>query len=233
MNVYDYNKSHGVKDISIYEIAKTYDSKYEETTKIAGLMTGSYITNTWKKDFEIDFYLVKGIIEDLLNYMGYENRYSFTRSTCKDLHPGVQANIILDGKNIGIIGKVHPNITKKDIYVFECDLNSLYGKTSKLKYKEAYKYPSIEKDMAFILDKTIDVSEIEKTIKKASNKTLQKINVFDVYQGENIDQNKKSVAFNLLFNGIDRTLTDDEVMSSFNKIIEKVTLTHNAELRDK
>ena len=233
MNVYEYNKSHGVKDISIYEIAKTYDSKYEETTKIAGLMTGSYITNTWKKDFEIDFYLVKGIIEDLLNYMGYENRYSFTRSTCKDLHPGVQANIILDGKNIGIIGKVHPNITKKDIYIFECNLNSLYGKTSKLKYKEAYKHPSIEKDMAFILDKSIDVSEIEKTIKKASNKTLQKISVFDVYQGENIAQNKKSVAFNLLFNGIDRTLTDDEVMSSFNKIIEKVTSTHNAELRDK
>ena len=87
--------------------------------------------------------------------------------------------------------------------------------------------------MAFILDKTIDVSEIEKTIKKASNKTLQKINVFDVYQGENINQNKKSVAFNLLFNGIDRTLTDDEVMTSFNKIIEKVTTTHNAELRDK
>ena len=87
--------------------------------------------------------------------------------------------------------------------------------------------------MAFILDKTIDVSEIEKTIKKASNKTLQKINVFDVYQGENINQNKKSVAFNLLFNGIDRTLTDDEVMTSFNKIIEKVTTTHHDELRDK
>lgn len=233
MNTYLYNKSHGVKDISIYEISKTYDESYDEITKIAGLMTGNYITNTWKKNLEIDFYVVKGIVEDLICYMGYEGRYSFGRSTCSDLHPGVQANIILDGKNIGIIGKVHPNITKKDIYVFELNLNSLYGKTSKLKYKEAFKYPSIQKDMAYIIDKGIDVGDIIKTIKKASNKTLQEVSVFDVYEGENISSDKRSVAFNLVFNGIDRTLTDDEVMEVFNKIIDKVTSTYKAELRDK
>lgn len=233
MNVYEYNKAHGVKDISIYEIAKTYDDKYNEEPLITGLMTGSYITNTWKKDLEIDFYVVKGIIEDLICYMGYEGRYSFVRSECSDLHPGVQANIVLDGKVIGIIGKVHPNITKKDIYIFELNLNDLYGKTSKLKYKEAYKYPSIQKDMAYILEKKIDVSEVIKTIKKAANKTLQEVSVFDVYEGEHIDTDKKSVAFNLVFNGIDRTLTDDEVMEVFNKIINKVTSTYNAVLRDK
>ena len=233
MNVYEYNKAHGVKDISIYEIAKTYDASYQEVTKVAGLMTGSYLHNSWKKDFEVDFYVVKGIIEDLLCYMGYEDRYSFTRSNCLDCHPGVQANIVLDGRVIGIIGKVHPNITKKDIYVFELNLDNIYGRTAKLKYKEAFKYPSIQKDMAFILEKSIDASEVIKTIKKASDKTLQDIDVFDVYQGENVDANKKSVAFSLTFNGIDHTLTDDEVMVVFNKIIDKVKLTHRAELRDK
>ena len=233
MNVYEYNKDHGVKDISIYEIAKTYDKNYIETTKIAGLMTGSILQNSWKTNYEIDFYVVKGVIEDLLNYMGYEKRFSLVRSNCKDLHPGVQANIILDGKSIGIIGKVHPNITKKDIYVFELNLNNLIGKTSKLKYKEAFKYPSIQKDMAFILDKNIDTSEVIKTIQKASNKTCQAIDVFDVYEGENIDSSKKSVAFSLTFNGLDRTLTDEEVMESFNKIIDKVITTHKVELRDK
>ena len=165
--------------------------------------------------------------------MGYEDRYSFTRSNCLDCHPGVQANIVLDGRVIGIIGKVHPNITKKDIYVFELNLDNIYGRTAKLKYKEAFKYPSIQKDMAFILEKSIDASEVIKTIKKASDKTLQDIDVFDVYQGENVDANKKSVAFSLTFNGIDHTLTDDEVMVVFNKIIDKVKLTHRAELRDK
>lgn len=233
MNVYEYNKARGVKDINIYEIAKTYDDKYNELTKVCGLMSGSYIINTWKKDMTVDFYIIKGVVENLLDFMGYNNRYSFVRSDCSDLHPGVQANIILDGKKIGIIGKVHPNITKKDIYVFEVNLDDLYGKTSKLKYKEAFKYPSIQKDMAFILDKSIDVSEVIKTIKKASNKTLQDISVFDVYEGENIDSSKKSVAFSLTFNGVTRTLTDDEVMDVFNKIIDKIVSTHNAELRDK
>ena len=233
MNVYEYNKARGVKDVNIYEIARTYDDKYNELTKICGLMSGSYITSTWKKDLEVDFYVVKGVVENLLDFMGYNNRYSFIRSECSDLHPGVQASIVLDGKKIGIIGKVHPNITKKDIYVFELNLDDLYGKTSKLKYKEAFKYPSIQKDMAFILDKKIDVADVVKTIKKAANKTLQIVDIFDVYEGENIDSSKKSVAFALTFNGITRTLTDEEVMDSFNKIIDKVVSSHNAELRDK
>ena len=232
MNTYQYNKDHGVEDVSIYEIAKTYDKKYEETSKICGLMTGKYLTNSWKKDLVVDFYVIKGIVEDLLNYMGYKDRYTFERSKCSDLHPGVQANILLDKKPIGIIGKVHPNLTKKDIYIFELNLNDLFGRTAKLKYQEAFKYPSITKDMAFILDKNIDVSEIIQTINKASNKILQNIDVFDVYEGENIASDKKSVAFNLLFNGIDRTLTDEEVMKEFNKIISKVVSSHHAELRD-
>ena len=233
MNVYDYNTARGVKDISIYEIAKTYDIDYNETTKVAGLMSGDYLTNTWQGNVKIDFFVVKGIVEDLLTYMGYENRYSFVRSECSDLHPGVQANIILDGKSIGIIGKVHPSITKKDIFVFELNLDSIYGKTAKLKYKEANKYPSIIKDMAFILDRDILVDDVIKTIKKATSKILQDVLVFDIYEGENIDSSKKSVAFKLTFNGIDKTLTDEEVMNEFNKIIDKVIQNHKAELRDK
>ena len=232
INIYEYNKDHGVEDVSIYEISKTYDKKYEETSKICGLMTGKYLTNSWKKDLVIDYYVVKGIVEDILTYMGYENRYTFERSKCKDLHPGVQANILIDHKKVGIIGKVHPNLTKKDIYVFELSLNDLFGRTAKLKYKAPFKYPSIEKDMAFILDKNIDVSEVISTIKKASNKTLQDVDVFDVYEGENIADDKKSVAFHLIYNGIDKTLTDEEVMKDFNKVINKVETNHHAELRD-
>ena len=233
MNVYEYNKARGVKDISIYEIAKTYDVNYDELTKICGLMTGSYLTSSWKEDVKIDFFVVKGIVEDILVFMGYSGRYSFVRSECSDLHPGVQSSIILDGKPVGIIGKVHPSITKKDIFVFELNLDSLYGKTSKLKYKEAFKYPSISKDMAYVLDRNILVDDVIKTIKKASSKILQEVEVFDVYEGENIDSTKKSVAFSLVFNGLDRTLTDEEVMTEFNKIIDKVVSIYSAELRDK
>ena len=232
LNVFDYNTSRGVKDINIYEIAKTYDDKYNEISKICGLMSGSYLSSTWKRDLEVDFYVVKGVLENLLDYMGYSNRYSFTRSNCSELHPGIQGNIVIDGKKVGIIGKIHPNVSKKDIYVFELNLNELFGKTSKLKYIESYKYPSITKDMAFIIDKDIDVSDIIKTIKKAGDKTLQDVSVFDVYMGENIDNNKKSVAFSLIFNGISYTLKDEDVMKSFNKIINEIKNKHNGILRD-
>ena len=232
LNVFDYNTSRGVKDINIYEIAKTYDDKYNEISKICGLMSGSYVSSSWKRDLEVDFYVVKGVLENLLDYMGYSNRYSFTRSNCSELHPGIQGNIVIDGKKVGIIGKIHPNVSKKDIYVFELNLNELFGKTSKLKYIESYKYPSITKDMAFIIDKDIDVSDIIKTIKKAGDKTLQDVSVFDIYMGENIDNNKKSVAFSLIFNGISYTLKDEDVMKSFNKIINEIKNKYNGILRD-
>ena len=102
-----------------------------------------------------------------------------------------------------------------------------------MKYKEAFKYPSVEKDMAYVVDRSIEVQDIIKTIQKASNKTLQEVSVFDVYEGENIASDKKSIAFKLVFNGMDHTLTDEEVMNTFNQIIDKVVSTHKAELRDK
>ena len=165
--------------------------------------------------------------------MGYGTRYTISKNSYPDFHPGVCADIIIDGKKIGVIGRVHPNISKEEIYVFELNLDALYGRTSSLKYKAAYKYPSIEKDMAFVVDKDIPVTDLIKTIKNASNRTLQDIKVFDVYSGKNIADDKKSIAFNLVFNGLDHTLTDNEVMDVFDKIIKQVENKYHAVLRDK
>ena len=233
LNVYNYNKKRKVKDILIYEIAKTYDKQYNEESKIAGLLAGNYMSNGWNFTKKIDFYIVKGIVEDLLDYMGLKNRYSFITSTIDDLHPGISAKILLDRKEIGIIGRVHPKLLKDEVYVFEISLQALMTKIKPLKYKEAPKYPGIEKDMAFILDKNIAAGEVMDTIKKAGGRLLTAISVFDVYTGENIDSDKKSLAFKLTFMDLARTLTDEEVMQVFNNIIEKVEKRHNAILRDK
>ena len=233
LNVYDYNKKRKVKNIMLYEIAKTYDKEYKEESKIAGLMSGLYLTNGWNEFKKVDFYIVKGIVENLLDYMGFKNRYTFEIGTCSDLHPGISANILLDRKVIGVIGRVHPSILKDEVYVFELSLQALMSKIKPLKYKEAPRYPAIEKDCAFILDKDITAGSVLDTIKKAGGRLLDSINVFDVYTGENVEEGKKSIAYNLTFMDSTRTLTDAEVMEVFNNIIDKVCKEYNAVLRDK
>ena len=233
LNVYDYNKKRKVKDIMLYEIAKTYDKEYNEESKIAGLMSGLYLTNGWNEFKKVDFYIVKGIVENLLDYMGFKNRYTFEVGTCNDLHPGISANILLDRKVIGVIGRVHPSVLKDEVYVFELSLQALMSKIKPLKYKEAPRYPAIEKDCAFILDKDVTAGNVLDTIKKAGGRLLDSINVFDVYTGENVGEGKKSIAYTLTFMDSTRTLTDVEVMEVFNNIIDKVCKEYNAVLRDK
>ena len=185
------------------------------------------------KSSDVDFYIVKGIVEDILDYMGFKNRYSFEISDCLDLHPGISADILLDRKKIGILGRVHPKLVKDPVYVFELSLQALMSKIKPIKYKAAAKYPIVEKDLAFVLDKNIIAGDVEKTIKKAGGRLLTNISVFDVYTGENIDKNKKSIAFSLTFMDPNKTLEEKEVMDIFNNIIDKVVNEFNCELRDK
>lgn len=229
LNTYNYNKARRVEDINIYEIAKTYDKSYNEESKIAFLMKGNYVINPWKGSIKVDFYLMKGIVESILDYLGFKNRYSFVKSSVKDLHPGVSADILLDRKRIGIMGRVHPKECRDEVYVCELSLNALMTKVKPLKYKEASKYPTIVKDVAFIVPKSMSSSEVEAVIKKAGGRLLSEVNVFDVY--EKLDNDKKSIAYNLTFMDSNRTLTDEEVMNVFDNIIKKVTTTLDVELR--
>ena len=100
-----------------------------------------------------------------------------------------------------------------------------------MKYKEISKFPSMKKDVAFIVDKEIASKEIETVIKKAGGNLLADIEVFDVYEGANLGENKKSIAYSLTFLDSKKTLTDEEVMQAFNKVIENVEKKCGAELR--
>lgn len=231
INTYEYNKARKVNDILLYEIAKTYDVNYEETQKVAILMKGNYITNSWNNSsVKVDFFLLKGIVENVLDYLGFKNRYSFeVDKEIKELHPGISARIMLDRKPIGIIGRIHPSLKKDDIYVCELAINPLMSSIKPIKYKEANKYPEMVKDVAFVVDNATTNSELEAAIKKSGGRLLSNIEIFDIYN--NIEEGKKSMAYKLTFVDPTRTLTDDEVMEVFNKIIEDVTSKLNAKLR--
>lgn len=232
INVFDYNKARKVSDILIYEIAKTYDINYNETTKAAILMSGNYLTNgVLGINVKVDFFVLKGIVENLLDYLGFKNRYSFVQANdLPDMHPNMSARIMLDRNEIGIIGRVHPSIKKDEIYVCELNLNSLLSRVKPIKYKTASKYPSIEKDFAFIVNNDVTNAEMKEAIKKSAGRILDSVNIFDIY--ENIEEGKKSMAYKLVFKDETRTLSDEEVMVVFNKVIKDIETKFDAKLRN-
>lgn len=233
LNVYKYNKARKVEDVLIYEISKTYDINFSETSKIAILMKGNYLVNNVQGSKEVDFYTIKGIVENILDYFGFKNRYSFEKDSINDLHPGISASIIMDRKKIGAIGKVHPKLIKDNIYVAEISLNELMKTIKPIKFKEANKFPSISKDLAFIVKKDVASETIEASIRKSGGRLLESINAFDVYTGDKVGEDEKSIAYALTFTDSTKTLNEIEVMEVFNKIIDSVTKNNNAVLRDK
>ena len=233
--VYEYNKARNYKDVCIFELGKGFfkEDTYKEELKLAGLMTGKYYLDI--NNSNVDFYIVKGIVEELLDYLGYNGRYSINVGNVpSELHPGVSALINMQGKDIGIIGKLHPSITKDDVYVFEINLDKLLvNRTSNIKFKEVPKFLGMEKDVAFIVNKDITNKEIMDVIKKSGGRLLTSIELFDLYEGDKITQDEKSLAYKLKFEDKDKTLTDDEVMTVFNKIINDVESKLNVKLRNK
>lgn len=233
LKVYEYNRDHKVGDINIYEIAKTYDADYNEESKICMLMSGDYLLNRWHGvNVKVDFYLVKGVLQNILDYLGFENRYLFEKIVIPDLHPGVCAMVMLDEKPIGIIGKVHPSFIKDDIFVVELSLEALMTRVKPIKFKAALKYPEIIKDMAFAVKKDVASEEVINVIKKVGGRLLTDINLFDVYTGDHVAPDEKSLAYSLTFSSTDRTLSEEEVMKVFEKIIDNVEKKFGAKLRN-
>lgn len=235
----EYNNDHKIKDISIYEISNVYSKKgdeYLEETKLAIALTGNYIRNTWNnQNIESDFYTLKGIIESLFDYLGLNNRYQYvTENLINDIHPGIGVKILVDNEEVGYFGKIHPSISKLNLYLAEINIDKLLEhKTRGVKFKEVSKYPDVFKDLAFVLAIETNSKEVEAVIKKSAGRLLTNLTVFDVYTGPNVSEKEKSIAYALTFNDPTKTLTEEEVNTVFNKIIKDVESGLNAKVRDK
>ena len=237
MNIYEYNKARGNTDVSLFEIAKTFyksgDNLYEEK-HLGALMTGEFFQGVGISR-QVDFYIVKGIAEEILDYLGYTNRYSFVADSskiAKEFHPGQSAVISVNNDIVGVIGKVHPELCEEAVFVLEINLDRLLDKqVGKMKFKEISKFPSVNKDLALVVDKNMEAKTIEMQIKKSAGKVLNDMKVFDVYTGKGIDEDKKSIAISLNLGKMDATLTDEEINSTLDKIIEDLDSKLGAKLR--
>ena len=236
LKIYEYNLDRTNRDVSIFEIGKGFgkiNGEYIEEQKLCALMAGKYYEGIGNAR-NVDFYMIKGVAEELLDFLGYNGRYSFVnnKELPREFHPGQTALISVNNDVVGIIGKLHPNTAKEDVFVMEINLEKLLSKkVGKMKYKEFSKFPSIKKDVAFIVDKNLESAVIEKQIKKSAGNLLTNIEVFDVYTGEHVEEGKKSIAYSLTFSDSKKTLTDDEVTGIFNKVIADAEKTLGAIIR--
>ena len=157
------------------------------------------------------------------DYLGYAGRYSFVlpKQMPAEFHPGQTAEISVNNDVVGIVGRIHPSVEKEAVYVMEINLDKLLAKrVGKMKFKEISKFPVVKKDLALLVDKNMTSKEVEMLIKKKAGKLLLDINVFDVYEGKNIDSNKRSIAYSLTFGTPDRTLNDEEINTILDNIIK-------------
>ncbi len=232
---YEYNKARQNKDISIFELAKSFykvDENYFEENKLAGLMTGRYFTGL--NEVKVDFYVIKGVVEEILEFLGYANRYSFItdKKLPKDMHPGKTALISVNNETVGFIGEVIPTLSNDEVLVFEINLDKLLAKqVGKMKYKEISKFPTVEKDIALLVDKEVLAGDIQKTIKSSGGKLLLSSRVFDLYDGKGIAEGKKSIAFRLTLGSDKETLTDEQINEEISKIVTSLEKKFNCELR--
>lgn len=186
---------------------------------------------------DIDFYTLKGLIENVLEISSI-NRYDVVRETENEsYHTGRCANFKVGIDVIATIGEVHPEVLdnygiEKRAYLAEVNLSKItkYSKVNK-KYVEVPKFPAVERDIALIVDEKIEVGQIEKIITKKAKKLLEKMQLFDIYRNEKLGENKKSVAYSLIFRDKNRTLSDEEINVVMESIISELQKILNAELR--
>ncbi len=239
LNIVKNNISNGQKNLRLFEIGRTYfveapaDEKSTGVTEkriLAGALTGDIDNGNWIKKPATDFYTVKGIIENLLVLLGLENRVQLRECKDKDfLHPGKCAKLVMLGKqplDVGFFGEVHPLLKDKEkfqqnVYLFEIDLEELLKAVhiSTVKYKKLPQFPEVQRDLAFIVPENVSCDEISRIIKKSVKSNLfNGEQLFDVYQGEHIEDGFKSMAFRIKLQDKEATLTDETVEEQMNSI---------------
>ncbi len=247
-----YNYDNGQKNFWAYEIGKTYfknrpadekNSGVDEIKVLSGCLTGDVQNSKWQNALKTDFYTVKGIFENLFNDLGISGRIKF--APCQDvdtLHPYRSAKILMLGKNlteVGFVGQLHPILKDKmklnqDVFLFEINLDEIINAVhdTTVRFKKLPQFPEVQRDLSFVVPEDVAFEEIQKIVKKAVKSNLFKgCEVFDVYQGANIEEGFKSVAFRVKMQDESSTLTDEivdlqmkSVQDSLHKTFENISL---------
>ncbi len=223
MDVLAKNYSKGNKDVGLFEIGRIFNNVAincdGQPAEAEGLCIGLYGDGA-------DFFVLKGIINELLAGMGMDEPVYEAERNLAMYHPGRCANILYNGELLGTMGEMHPDVSERyeiGTRVYTCELLFsiiiLHAK-SDLVYKPLPKYPAVARDISLTVDEKVTVGELESVIVESGGELLEEAALFDVYRGRQVGEGKKSVAFALTYRDAERTLTDDEVNAVHSGILE-------------
>ncbi|MDJ0595971.1 MAG: phenylalanine--tRNA ligase subunit beta [Pleurocapsa sp. MO_226.B13] len=247
LDSFSYNLAQGNVALNAFEIERVFweeDGELKEKDSLAGIMGGNIITEgLWVnggKGTPMSWYDAKGMLENVFSNLGISVEYRSENSQSR-LHPGRTAALWLQGQKLGVFGQIHPQLAREkdlpdEVYLFELDFSLLLTVLNRdsvitPKLKPYSTYPGSDRDLAFFAPLDLSVAEITKAMNKAGGKLLQKVSVFDEYKGKNVPEGQRSLAFNLVYQASDRTLTDRDVDPVHQKVRDTLVQKFDVTLR--
>lgn len=238
---FGHNLYRGQREVKLFEVAKAFYKnagvQADEHPIIGGIFYREKTPTLYKETAE-DFFITKGAIEGMLAGLGIEG-VKFAPSAEPFLQPGKAADVIIAGKCAGFLGALRPDVieafdikTRAEAYVFELQLEAIKAALPGIrKYAPIPRYPAIERDIALLIDDSARASDIEAMIRAYPSELIEGVRVFDSYKGKNIPQGKKSLAFNVRYRSLTRTLTDEDIETVHAGLIADLAAKTGAEVR--
>ncbi|MBV1913826.1 MAG: phenylalanine--tRNA ligase subunit beta [Pseudomonadales bacterium] len=212
------------------------DGELEQKSVMAGLVYGNGLAEGWSNpENKLDFFDLKGDVESLLEMGAHVQNYSFAAAQYPSLHPGQTAKILFEGKPVGILGALHPELQGQldladPVFLFEIELDFVCQRKV-IEFVELSKFPGSRRDLSLSVPSELSVGELLAGIRASVDETFQDVVVFDLYEGEGVEAGRKSIALGLTFQHHSRTLNEDEVNQSIERIVTYLSNELNVVLR--
>ena len=234
-----HNRNHQIDTIALFEIGGVFiqNSEQKEPERVAGILAGQIGEGVYSNPYrQPDFFDIKGLVEGILEVCGIVD-YTLQKTDMPIFHPGRNAEVLLDDRQIGTFGEAHPEVLENydlpyKAYLFECDVEGLVDTAVFTKRFEPISiYPKVTRDLAIVVDKEILSDMPTELIYTTGGDVVESVRLFDVYEGEQVPEGKKSLAYTITYHSATETLTDKAVNSLHDKVVERLNQELGAELR--
>ena len=229
-------------NLKLFEIGRTFFKRHdgelpEERNILAALAAGKVSDDLWGSKVSVDFYDLKGSLENIFQDLKLDSCRCRTETSEPFLHPGQSCGVYIGDVRVGFLGKAHPEVLKKmdirsDAYLFEINLDLLGKQTGRrIRYRELSKFPAVQRDVAFVVPESMESEKMLEIVLSQHEDLLENVSIFDIYSGKGLEERTKSLGLRFSYRALDRTLTDAEINSIHNRIVQNTVQQTGAKIR--